>query len=119
MIMACHLELRVKELERSIGFYQHLFDQPPQAVTPTYALFCAWNWELLLIPGAGQPIGWGLRVEATELDRWEQKFQQQGLALKRCSFEHGALKVREIALVLTDPDDHRFSVYALIPTDLP
>jgi len=113
MATAIHLELRVQDLARAQAFYGRVFDGLAQG-DGTFSLFNASGLQLLLLVGeVRQPVRFGFQVEPEQLPLWRGGLSQRGIDFEERGFDHPVLGLRETALLITDPDGHRCSFYAL------
>lgn len=115
-----HVSLDVKDLERSVQFYEAFFGQPTHKRRPGYANFDLATPPLKLALQEGEPTGRGslnhmgvVLETAEEVQAARERLEASGLV----SFDEGdtvCCYARQDKVWVQDPDGNRWEVYVLL-----
>jgi catechol 2,3-dioxygenase-like lactoylglutathione lyase family enzyme len=116
--MRPHLSLDVRDVPRSVAFYQKVFGAVPQKQTVDYAKFDlsapALNFSLVSSTGRVSSVDHlGIEVESIEeMAVWKQRLQEQDI-LKKVEDNVGCCFGRQDKLWFSDPDGNAWEVFTV------
>ena len=122
-----HIGLSVRDTERSITFYRHLFAQEPTKVRPGYAKFEVADPPVNLTLNAdaerqtrpGPSAHFGVQVKSTEtVARIATRLQATGLNPRLEDAVSCCYAVQDKAWV-TDPDGNAWEIFVVLDADAP
>ncbi len=125
--MRPHISLDVRNVSRSVAFYEHVFGVRPQKQTVDYAKFDLTvpplNLSLVSSTGRISSVNhFGIEVESIEeIDRWKQQLTEQGI-LERVEKNQACCFARQDKLWFADPDGNAWEVFLVheqLPVDGP
>jgi catechol 2,3-dioxygenase-like lactoylglutathione lyase family enzyme len=122
--MRAHLSIDVRDVEKSVEFYEKVFGLKPQKRSDNYAKFDLQNPALnfsmqcpsiMLGAGQGHPVSrvnhLGIEVDSpAELSQWQEKLEAQGL-VKRVETQTSCCFARQDKLWFEDPDGNAWEVF--------
>ena len=116
--MRPHLSLDVRDVSKSVAFYQKVFGIAPQKQTTDYAKFDltapALNFSLVSSTGTVSSVNHlGIEVESNEeIAAWKQRLQNIGV-LERVEEDIACCFARQDKLWLTDPDGNAWEIFTV------
>jgi catechol 2,3-dioxygenase-like lactoylglutathione lyase family enzyme len=125
MTPSVHISLNVRNLDRSVDFYERFFGAPAK-LESDYAKFVTRDPEIHLAlepglepgleaaarPGALSHLG--LRVGSTdEVERWKGDLRGRGLAIEEEERSECCYALQD-KFWLTDPDGNRWEIYTVL-----
>lgn len=122
-----HIGLSVRDTERSVTFYQHLFAQEPTKVRPGYVKFevadppvnLTLNTDAERHTRPGPSAHFGVQVKSTEtVARIAARLQAAGLAPRLEEAVSCCYAVQDKAWV-TDPDGNAWEIFVVLDADAP
>ena len=122
-----HIGLSVRDTERSVTFYQHLFAQEPTKVRPGYVKFEVADPPVNLTLNAdaerhtrpGPSAHFGVQVKSTEtVARIAARLRAAGLAPRLEEAVSCCYAVQDKAWV-TDPDGNAWEIFVVLDADAP
>jgi len=123
--MRPHVSLDVRDVQRSVEFYQKVFGVEPQKQTVDYAKFDltrpSLNFSLVSSTGRISSVDHlGIEVESVEeIATWKERLQTQGI-LERVEESTACCFARQDKLWFSDPDGNAwevFTVHEQLPVD--
>lgn len=116
--MRPHLSLDVRDVSRSVAFYEKVFGVPPQKQTSDYAKFDllepALNFSLVSSTGRISSVDHlGIEVASTEeIAAWKTRLQEKGI-LEKVEENVACCFARQDKLWFTDPDGNAWEVFTV------
>ena len=116
--MRPHLSLDVRDVPRSVAFYQKVFGVVPQKQTTDYAKFDlsapALNFSLVSSTGRVSSVDHlGIEVESMdEIAVWKQRLQEQGI-LEKVEDNVACCFARQDKLWFSDPDGNAWEIFTV------
>src|SRR4051794_5871605 len=114
--MRAHVSINVKDVPKSVAFYQKVFSVEPQKQTSEYAKFDLINPSLnFSMQSTGTEISrvshFGIEVESMkEVGDWEKKLIEAGV-LKLVESETNCCYAKQSKLWFSDPDGNEWEVF--------
>lgn len=116
--MRPHISLDVRDVSKSVAFYEKVFDVKPQKQVADYAKFDlktpALNFSLVLSTGKGSVVNHlGIEVETVEkIAEWKARLQHEGI-LEKVEDDIACCFARQDKLWFTDPDGNAWEVFTV------
>ena len=123
--MRPHVSLDVRDVHRSVEFYQKVFGVRPQKQTADYAKFDlarpSFNFSLVSSSGQISSVDHlGIEVESVEeIATWKERLQTEGI-LERVDENTACCFARQDKLWFSDPDGNAWEVFMVheqLPVD--
>ena len=117
--MRPHLSLDVRDVPRSVAFYEKVFGVPPQTQTSDYAKFDlhkpALNFSLVASTSTISSVDHlGIEVDTTEaVAAWKERLQAIGI-LEKVEDNIACCFARQDKLWFTDPDRNAWEVFTVL-----
>lgn len=116
--MRPHVSLDVRDVSRSVAFYEKVFGLQPQKQTADYAKFDllepALNFSLMSSTGRISSVDHlGIEVASTEdIAAWKSRLQEKGI-LEKVEENVACCFARQDKLWFTDPDGNAWEVFTV------
>ncbi len=116
--MRPHVSLDVRDISRSVAFYEKVFGVQPQKQTADYAKFDllepALNFSLMSSTGRISSVDHlGIEVASTEdIAAWKSRLQEKGI-LEKVEENVACCFARQDKLWFTDPDGNAWEVFTV------
>jgi catechol 2,3-dioxygenase-like lactoylglutathione lyase family enzyme len=116
--MRPHLSLDVRDVSKSVAFYEKVFGVPPQKLVADYAKFDlktpALNFSLVSSTGEVSAVDHlGIEVETVdEIAGWKAHLQREGI-LERVENNIACCFDRQDKLWFTDPDGNAWEIFTV------
>ena len=116
--MRPHISLDVRDVAKSVAFYEKVFGVPPQKQTIDYAKFDlqapALNFSLVSSTGAVSAVDHlGIEVDSVdEIARWKGRLQNQGI-LQKVEENIACCFARQDKLWFADPDGNAWEIFTV------
>lgn len=116
--MRPHISLDVRDVSKSVAFYEKVFGVPPQKQVADYAKFDlttpALNFSLVSATGAVSAVDHlGIEVETVdEVAEWKARLQHEGI-LERVEDNVACCFARQDKLWFTDPDGNAWEIFTV------
>ncbi len=114
-----HVELRVKDVDRSIEFYQALFNRPPVETGPGFARFNPYNpavdFVLRQDPAATRRDGhMGIQLKTTaDITKYKQRVEAKGYAAQLEEAETACCFSVANKAWIDDPDGNQWEIFVV------
>ncbi|HWG95659.1 MAG TPA: ArsI/CadI family heavy metal resistance metalloenzyme [Nitrospira sp.] len=116
--MRLHISLDVRDVSKSVAFYEKVFGISPQKQMTDYAKFDlitpALNFSLVSSTGEVSAVDHlGIEVETVEeIAEWKARLQREGI-LKRVEDNIACCFARQDKLWLSDPDGNAWEIFTV------
>ncbi|NGZ03250.1 MAG: glyoxalase/bleomycin resistance/dioxygenase family protein [Nitrospira sp. WS238] len=116
--MRPHISLDVRNVSKSVAFYEKVFGVPPQKQVDDYAKFDlkapALNFSLVSSTGDVSAVDHlGIEVETVEeIAAWKSRLQHEGI-LERVEDNIACCFARQDKLWFTDPDGNAWEIFTV------
>ncbi len=116
--MRPHISLDVRDVSKSVAFYEKVFDVKPQKQVADYAKFDlntpALNFSLVSSTGEESVVNHlGIEVETIEeIAEWKARLQHEGI-LEKVEDDIACCFARQDKLWFTDPDGNAWEVFTV------
>ncbi len=116
--MRPHISLAVRDVAKSVAFYEKVFGVKPQKQVTDYAKFDltapALNFSLVSSTGEVSAVGHlGIEVETVEeISEWKARLQRKGI-LDRVEDNIACCFARQDKLWFTDPDSNAWEIFTV------
>jgi catechol 2,3-dioxygenase-like lactoylglutathione lyase family enzyme len=116
--MRPHISLDVRDVSKSVAFYEKVFGVKPQKQAADYAKFDlespALNFSLVSSTGAVSTVDHlGIEVEKVEeIAEWKARLQEQGI-LQKVEEDIACCFARQDKLWFTDPDGNAWEIFTV------
>ena len=116
--MRPHISLDVRDVPKSVAFYEKVFGVKPQKQVADYAKFDlkapALNFSLVSSTGAVSTVDHlGIEVETVEeIAEWKARLQEQGI-LEKVEEDIACCFARQDKLWFTDPDGNAWEIFTV------
>lgn len=116
--MRPHISLDVRDVSKSVAFYEKVFGVKPQKQVADYAKFDlkapALNFSLVSFTGAVSAVDHlGIEVETVEgIAQWKAHLQREGI-LERVEDNIACCFARQDKLWFTDPDGNAWEIFTV------
>lgn len=113
--MRPHISLDVRDVSKSVAFYEKVFGVKPQKQVVDYAKFDlktpALNFSLVSSTGAVSAVD-HLRIEVEEIAEWKARLQHEGI-LERVEDNIACCFARQDKLWFADPDGNAWEIFTV------
>jgi catechol 2,3-dioxygenase-like lactoylglutathione lyase family enzyme len=116
--MRAHISLDVRDVPRSVRFYQKVFGMAPQKTTTEYAKFDVTtpplNLSLVATTGKVSSVNhFGIEVRSLEeIASWKDRLQQEGI-IERVEENVACCYARQDKVWVSDPDGNAWEIFTV------